>query len=126
MSTGGGKSLLFMLPAWLARGKNGGLGGLSIIVVPLIALRQDMRRRCEELGIGCEIYQRGKISYEGPLILITPESVLTDGFWRLVGNLRADGRLDRIVIDECHVMLNEQRGFWPKLQKLGEVSKAGV
>lgn len=122
MRTGGGKSLLFMLPAWLARDK----GGISIVVVPLIALRQDMRRRCGELGIGCDVYQTGVISYKGPLILITPESVMTDGFWRLVGTLRANGRLDRIVLDECHVMLNKQRDFRPKLQKLGEVSKAGV
>ena len=47
MATGGGKSLLFMLPAWCSQ------GGTSIIVVPLIALRQNMKQRCEGMGITC-------------------------------------------------------------------------
>ncbi len=42
-----GKSLLFMLPAWCSQ------GGTSIIVVPLIALRQNMKQRCEGMGITC-------------------------------------------------------------------------
>jgi helicase-like protein len=33
-------------------------------------------------------------------------------------------RLDRIVIDECHVVLNEQRDFRPMLQQLGRLMTA--
>jgi hypothetical protein len=40
MPTGGGKSMLFMLPAWVEP------GGLTVVVVPLIALRGDLHRRC--------------------------------------------------------------------------------
>lgn len=40
MPTGSGKSMLFMLPAWIE------LGGTTIVVVLLIALRADMQRRC--------------------------------------------------------------------------------
>jgi superfamily II DNA helicase RecQ len=40
MPTGGGKSMLFILPAWAVP------GGTTIVVVPLILLRQDMARRC--------------------------------------------------------------------------------
>lgn len=47
MPTGGGKSLLFMLPAWAAQ------GGSTMVVIPLIALRGDMMRRCRSLGISC-------------------------------------------------------------------------
>ena len=47
MGTGGGKSLVFMLPAWCSS------GGTSIVVVPLIALRQDMKDRCRQFGITC-------------------------------------------------------------------------
>lgn len=39
MPTGGGKSMLFMLPAWV-----GQRGGLTIVVVPLTALRSDLQR----------------------------------------------------------------------------------
>jgi len=42
-----GKSLLFMLPAWCSQ------GDISIIVMPLIALRQDMKQRCEGMSITC-------------------------------------------------------------------------
>ncbi|KAF7174646.1 hypothetical protein CNMCM5623_009123 [Aspergillus felis] len=45
MPTGGGKSMLFMVPAFAAP------GGTTIIVVPLVALRADMTQRCQELGI---------------------------------------------------------------------------
>jgi superfamily II DNA helicase RecQ len=45
MPTGAGKSMLFMLPAWAEQ------GGTTVVVVPLIALRGDMRERCRKLGI---------------------------------------------------------------------------
>lgn len=44
--TGGGKSMLFMLPAFAA-------GRLTVVVVPLLALRGDMQRRCYVLRISC-------------------------------------------------------------------------
>ncbi|KAK3620044.1 hypothetical protein LTR22_025756 [Elasticomyces elasticus] len=47
MRTGGGKSLCFMLPAAASK------GGVTIVVVPLTALRKDMRERCEKAGIVC-------------------------------------------------------------------------
>jgi superfamily II DNA helicase RecQ len=40
MPTGGGKSMLFMVPAFAAP------GGTTIVVVLLVALRADMTRRC--------------------------------------------------------------------------------
>jgi superfamily II DNA helicase RecQ len=48
MPTGGGKSLLFMLLA-AASGD-----GVTIVVVPMTALRQDMAERGNEKGIACE------------------------------------------------------------------------
>ena len=44
MATGGGKIMTFMVPA------SCGHGGVSVVVFPLIALRQDMRRGCESMG----------------------------------------------------------------------------
>jgi superfamily II DNA helicase RecQ len=47
MPTGGGKSLLFMLPAWAEQ------GGTTVVVIPLIALRGDMMQRCKLFRISC-------------------------------------------------------------------------
>ncbi|KAF7184889.1 hypothetical protein CNMCM7691_008406 [Aspergillus felis] len=47
MPTGGGKSMLFMVPAFAAP------GGTTIVVVPLVALQANITRRCQELGISC-------------------------------------------------------------------------
>jgi hypothetical protein len=35
--------------------------------------------------------------------------------------MRAIQQLDRIVIDECHMVLNEQMNFRKQMQQLGEV-----
>jgi len=47
MGTRERKSLLFMLPAWCS------FSGVSIVVVPLIALCADMLVRCQDLQIPC-------------------------------------------------------------------------
>ena len=47
MLTGGGKSLLFMWPAAASR------DGVTIVIVPMVALRQDMCERGNEKGILC-------------------------------------------------------------------------
>jgi superfamily II DNA helicase RecQ len=43
-----GKSLLFMLLAWAKQ------SGTTVVIVPLIALRGDMMRQCQLLGISCK------------------------------------------------------------------------
>ncbi len=45
-----GKSVLFMLPAWIEP------GGVTIVVVPLRALRKDMIHRCENVGVRCAVW----------------------------------------------------------------------
>ena len=49
MPTGGGKSLLFMLPAAASR------DGVTIVVMPKIMLQEDMADRCRKDGIRCAI-----------------------------------------------------------------------
>jgi superfamily II DNA helicase RecQ len=47
MGTGVGKSLLFQLPAAMNP------RGMTIVVVPLISLCDNMQDRCEQMGIRC-------------------------------------------------------------------------
>ena len=118
MATGEGKSMLFMLPALC------GPSGMTIVVVPLIALRQDMMRRCVELGIVCKEWTQGQHPDGANIVLVTPESAVSEAFWTFVVRSRRSQRLDRIVIDECHVVLNRSRSFRPAMARLGELSAA--
>jgi superfamily II DNA helicase RecQ len=55
---------------------------------------------------------------EATIVLVTPESAVTDDFHTFINRLQQTRRLDRIVIDECHVVLNNQRDFRPQLRQL--------
>ena len=117
MPTGGGKSILFMLPAWVG-------GGLTVVVVPLIALRQDMVVRCEQLGISCVAYNSQRPPDEASIVLVTPETTRSASFQTFLNRQRLLQRLERIVIDECHVVLNNQDDFRPQLQEMGQLRAA--
>ena len=94
--------------------------------MPLIALKQDLRRRCQERGIDCQEWNARHPPDGARIVLVTPESARKDVFIRFMNRLRGQQRLDRIVIDECHVVLNDQAGFRPKLRELGELNRAQV
>ncbi|KAH1483427.1 hypothetical protein KXX06_004839, partial [Aspergillus fumigatus] len=98
MPTGGGKSILFMVPAFAAP------RGTTIIVVPLVALRADMTRRCQELGILCVPWDSRWPPDAASIVLVTPESAVSPDFQTFLNRLRWTRRLDRIMIDECHVV----------------------
>jgi superfamily II DNA helicase RecQ len=112
MRTGGGKSLMFILPASIRE------AGTTVVVTPLIALKQDMQRRCRELGLDCIAWSARKKIHDTCILLVTPESAVSQGFMNHLRKLQAMDRLDRIVIDECHVLLNTRLDFRRKLQKL--------
>ena len=105
MATGGGKSLLFMLPAACST------GGMTVVVVPLISLRQDLRRRCEAMGMRCEEWDGRRPPDAAAVVLVTPESAVSGGFMTFLNRMRATRQLDRIVVDECHVVLNRRYDF---------------
>lgn len=121
MPTGGGKSVLFMLPAWVS-----GRAGLTIVVVPLIALRQDMQERCQRLGIPCAAWDPRRPPDGASIVLVTPEATESDAFLDFIGRQRMSQRLDRIVIDECHMVLSPQEHFRPLLQQLGKLRTAAT
>ncbi|KAH0548035.1 hypothetical protein GP486_008223 [Trichoglossum hirsutum] len=112
MRTGGGKSLMFMLPASIRE------AGTTVVITPLIALKQDMQRRCRELGLECIAWSARRKIHDTCILLVTPESAVSQGFMNHLRKLQAMDRLDRIVIDECHVLLNTRLDFRRKLQKL--------
>jgi superfamily II DNA helicase RecQ len=74
MPTGGGKSLLFMLPVWAEQ------SGTTVVVIPLIALRGDTMRRCRSLGISCAAWEGRRLPDAAAIVLVTPELAVGEEF----------------------------------------------
>jgi superfamily II DNA helicase RecQ len=117
MATGAGKSMVFLLPAW------GAMGGTTVVLVPLIALRQDLRRRCQALGISCLEWTSRRSnqavnSENVKIVLVMIESFVETEFQSFIQRLHYSQQLDRIVLDECHELLLNHDTFRPAFQHL--------
>ena len=120
MRTGGGKSLFFMIPAKVSK------GGVSIVVVPLNSLREDLKVRCDRAGIKCAEWKGDRPAYWASIILVTPESAVTKAFHRFMDEKKMMRQLDRVVIDECHVVLDSTENWRPDILKLIEMTGKGT
>jgi superfamily II DNA helicase RecQ len=96
LPTGAGKSLLFMLPCTLPN------AGITVLVVPLVSLHGDMLRRVKEMSIDYLEWRPGE-SREAALVLVSAEAASSKDFIKYARRLIAEQKLDRIVIDECHL-----------------------
>ncbi len=54
-------------------------------------------------------------------MLMTSESAVSHAFQAFLLRIRASHHLERIVIDECHTVLDSREDFRPKLQRLSEL-----
>ena len=120
MGTGTGKSLCFMLPAASCA------GGISIVVVPLVSLLGDMLARCERIGIPCAEWRTNQRPGNVSIVFVTPESALTKRFLDYIESLRIVARLDRIVVDEGHTILEGTPKFRPRLREMGRLALIGI
>jgi superfamily II DNA helicase RecQ len=60
-------------------------------------------------------------------MLVTPESAVTKTFNIYINRLQGTYQLDRVVIDECHIVLDSRLEFRPKLRALGaEIVQWGI
>ena len=119
MRTGGGKSLFFMLPA------AGSQDGVTVVVVPLNALRTDLKQRCDRIGIASAEWEGGRRPpYRARIVFVTPEAAVQEAFGRFMNEKVASGQLDRIVIDECHVIIEEEeQPFRPDILQLYKMTE---
>lgn len=102
-ATGGGKSLLFLLYA-LARPEL-----TSIVIVPTVALRDDLMARARAFGISCESAV-SMASLRPVLIFLTPESLSNVAVNWFIASLVTAGRFGRLFVDEAHCILAD--GDW--------------
>lgn len=122
MPTGGGKSLCYQLPA-LA------LGGLTLVVSPLIALMKDQVDALRANGISAEYLnssldnstaasierkvQSGRVRF----LYVAPERVTMPGFQRFLSSLD----LSLIAIDEAHCISEWGHDFRPDYRALSQL-----
>ncbi|TKA68529.1 hypothetical protein B0A55_10261, partial [Friedmanniomyces simplex] len=121
MRTGGGKSLLFMLPVAATPDD-----GVTVVVVPTISLRQDLQERCDREHIPCVEWNGKRPLYHAGIIMVMPESAVTKAFGRFIDEKRTMQQLDWIVIDECQVILESHADWRPEVLKLCEMAEKEV
>jgi hypothetical protein len=85
-----GKSFLFMLPAFCSP------DGISVVIVPLLALQNDLADRCVAAGIDTYVYK--SVPRTAALILTTPEAFLSKTFLRWLTIQRSILKVDRIFL----------------------------
>ncbi|KAI5842220.1 P-loop containing nucleoside triphosphate hydrolase protein [Morchella snyderi] len=98
LPTGGGKSLLFEGPAAERS------AGVTVVVVPLIALREDLHRRAIKHEIDSQPWG-GRTSRDTSLIFVTAEASVKPAFRCYIRYLVSKEMLDRVVIDEAHMIV---------------------
>lgn len=123
LPTGAGKSLCFQLPAKL-------IGGLTVVVYPLLSLLNDQERRLRAAGFACAQLRGGLDAAQKQslakqlrsgtieLLLTNPESLATPWAQRVL----SDVPVAHLVIDEAHCISEWGDSFRPAYLTLQETA----
>ena len=147
LPTGGGKSLVGLMPAWYQT-KGGTLSGAiegagsTVVVVPTVALALDQAiaaQRYFQEAVSKEhmpaAYWGGmpdddkKLIYEGlqkgtmPLVYISPEAILNGPLTEILLDAAGRGRINTLVIDEAHITVDWGGSFRPDFQFMAPFRK---
>ncbi|MEM6994163.1 MAG: RecQ family ATP-dependent DNA helicase [Myxococcota bacterium] len=120
--TGGGKSLVYQLPAAL-------LPGTTLVVSPLIALMNDQVQALQARGIAATYLSatlkadeaRARMAKIGAgeykLVYVAPERLVFEGFRGLLSRLQ----IPLVAVDEAHCISEWGHDFRPEYLQIGEL-----
>ena len=126
LRTGGGKSVLFQLPALLD-----GPGRLTLVFSPLRALQRDQVDGLQAKGVRAALLNSDLKTSEqravladfcaaGGLLYLAPEQLKNPDVWEAL--LQAP--VQRIVADEAHILPQAEHGFRKAFRRIGKLVAA--
>jgi superfamily II DNA helicase RecQ len=121
LPTGGGKSLLFTVPAVVEQSR------VTIVVVPYRALIENLVARIRESGIECIEWKHGENNLASVVVVsadLAGDITSNGNFVAYAGLLLQKGLLRRVVVDECHLIFTSS-DWRPKLALLKNLRLLG-
>ncbi|KAF4546947.1 Helicase conserved C-terminal domain-containing protein 1 [Elsinoe fawcettii] len=115
LPTGGGKSLLYTVPAWL----NGKSRDMSIVVLPFRQLIENTLLRLKQVDVECREWRYGDTD-PVTVLVVSADHLIDHNFLDYARQMQSKGLLTRVFVDECHLAFTAHH-WRPKLAHMKNV-----